>query len=64
MEFGATMSGNSYSVDEIRNTNGTLTFASLEMYQAGIPTTYTQRTINPNGDYSLYRLKECCRIVD
>ena len=55
MEFGATMSGSTYSVDEVRNTNGTFTFASLEMYQAGIPTTYTQRTINPNGDYSLYR---------
>ena len=55
MAFGATISGNSYSVDEVRNTNGTFTFASLEMYQAGIPTTYTQRTINPNGGYSLYR---------
>jgi hypothetical protein len=55
MEFGATISGSSYSVDEVRNTNGTFTFASLEMYQAGIPTTYTQRTINPNGGYSLYQ---------
>ena len=55
MMFGATVSGNSYSVDEIRNTNGTFTFASLEMYQAGMPTTYTQRTISPNGGYSLYR---------
>jgi hypothetical protein len=55
VEFGATVSGNSYSVDEVRNTNGTFTFASLDMYQAGIPTTYTQRTINPNGGYSLYR---------
>jgi hypothetical protein len=55
MEFGATVSGNSYAVDEVRNTNGTFTFASLEMYQAGAPTTYTQRTINPSGGYSLYR---------
>ena len=55
MEFGATISGNSYSVDEMRNTNGTFTFASLEMYQAGLPTTYTQRTINPDGGYSLYQ---------
>ena len=55
VEFGATVSGNSYSVDEVRNTNGTYTFASLEMYEAGIPTIYTQRTINPNGGYSLYR---------
>jgi hypothetical protein len=55
VEFGATMSGSTYSVDEVRNTNGTFTFASLEMYRAGIPTTYTQRTINPNGGYSLYQ---------
>src|SRR5688572_26551512 len=55
MEFGAMISGNSYSVDEVRNTNGTFTFASLEMYQLGLPTTYTQRTINPNGGYSLYQ---------
>ena len=55
MAFGATISGDSFSVDEVRNTNGTFTFASLEMYQAGIPTTFTQRTINPNGGYSLYQ---------
>jgi hypothetical protein len=55
MEFGATISGMSYSVDEVRNTNGTFTFVSLDMYRAGIPTTYTQRTISPNGGYSLYR---------
>jgi hypothetical protein len=55
MAFGATISGNSYGVDEVRNTNGTFTFASLEMYQLGLPTTYTQRTINPNGGYSLHQ---------
>jgi hypothetical protein len=55
MAFGATILGNSYSVDEVRNTNGTFTFASLESYQAGTPTTYTQRTINPNGGYALHR---------
>ena len=55
MEFGATISGSGYRVDEVRNTNGTFTFASLEMYQAGIPTTYTQRTINANGGYAMYQ---------
>ena len=55
MAFGATVTGNTYAVDEERNTNGTFTFASLEMYQAGLPTTYTQRTINPHGSYSLQR---------
>ena len=55
MEFGASIIGNSYAVDEVRNTSGTFTFASLEMYRDRIPTTYTQRTINPDGSYSLYR---------
>jgi carboxypeptidase family protein len=55
MAFGTEIKSLGYSVDEVRNTNGTFTFASLEMYQAGIPTTYTQRTINPNGGYSLYQ---------
>ena len=55
MEFGASIRGNSYAVNEVRNPNGTFTFASLEMYRDRIPTTYTQRTINPDGSYSLYR---------
>ena len=55
MTFGASASGSTYSVDEVRNANGTFTFASLEMYQAGLPTTYTQRTSNPNDGYSLQR---------
>jgi hypothetical protein len=53
MEFGMNVTRNSYAVDEVRNTNGTFTFASLEMYKQGIPTTYTQRTINPNGGYAI-----------
>ena len=53
MAFGGVITSNSYNVNEVRNTSGTYTFASLEMYRAGIPTTYTQRTINPNGGYSL-----------
>ena len=55
MTVGAIVSGNSYSVDEVRNGNGTFTFASLDAYLEGRPTTYTQRTINPNGSYSLQR---------
>ena len=55
MTFGATITGSTYAVDEVRNTNGTFTFASLEMYRGGLPTTYTQRTINPDGSYSMYR---------
>jgi len=55
MEFGASMTGNSYAVNEVRNPNGTFTFASLEMFRDKVPTTYTQRTINPDGSYALYR---------
>jgi len=55
MEFGASATGFSYAVDEVRNANGTFTFASLAMYEARLPTTYTQRTINPDGGYRLYR---------
>jgi hypothetical protein len=55
MAFGATISGSTYSVDEVRNTNGTFTFASLEMYKAGLPATYTQRVINPDGGYAMQR---------
>lgn len=55
MEFGTSVTGNSYRVDEVRNTNGTFTFASLDMFRAGIPATYTQRTINPNDGYALYQ---------
>ena len=50
-----TLTGSTYAVDEVRNTNGTFTFASLETYQAGLPTTYTQRTISPNDSYSMQR---------
>jgi hypothetical protein len=55
MAFGAEINGRSYSVDEVRNANGTFTFASLEAYRDRIPTTYTQRAINPSGSYSLYQ---------
>jgi len=55
MAFGAVVTASTYAVDEVRNTNGTFTFASLEMYRAGMPTTYTQRTINPNDNYSMQR---------
>jgi hypothetical protein len=53
MEFGMSVRRNSYAVDEIRNPNGTFTFASLDMYRARTPTTYTQRTINPNDGYAI-----------
>lgn len=41
--------------DELRNAAGTFTFASLEMFEAGRPTTFTQRLGNPAFAYSMYQ---------
>jgi hypothetical protein len=52
---GASAIGTYSLVDERRNENGTFTFASLEMFGAGIPTTFTQRLISARSEYSLLR---------
>jgi Carboxypeptidase regulatory-like domain len=41
-----------YRSDSAQNMGGTFTFASLDAYNAGRPTTYTQRTGDPLVDYS------------
>jgi Carboxypeptidase regulatory-like domain len=41
-----------YRSDDVRNMGGTFTFASLEDYDAGLPTTFTQRTGTPLVEYS------------
>jgi hypothetical protein len=53
---GVSVNGTRYSSDERRNANGTFTFASLAMLDAGVPTTFTQRTGNPALDYTTHRL--------
>ena len=40
-----------YRSDDSRNMGGTFTFASLEAYEAGRPTTFTQRSGNPLVEY-------------
>ena len=55
IEFGATVTGYDYMVDEVRNSNGTFTFASLEAFNAGLPTTYTRRITSPSGSYGIQR---------
>jgi hypothetical protein len=40
-----------YRSDDVRNTGGTFTFDSLEAYEAGRPTTFTQRTGDPLVQY-------------
>jgi hypothetical protein len=50
---GFTINGTSYRADEQRNATGTFTFASLEAFAAGVPTTFTQRIGTPTIDYSM-----------
>ena len=44
---GVLFEGGRYRSDDVRNSGGTFTFASLEDYEAGRPTTFTQRTGDP-----------------
>jgi hypothetical protein len=50
---GFTVNGTGYRADERRNQNGTFTFASLDAFAAGIPTTFTQRVGDPTIRYSM-----------
>jgi hypothetical protein len=52
---GFTVSGAYDRGDELRNAAGTFTFASLDMFEAGRPTTFTQRLGNPAFSYSMYQ---------
>ena len=52
---GVTITGATESGDEWRNATGTFTFASLDAFEAGQPTTFTQRLGDPSFEYSLYR---------
>jgi len=49
---GLLLEGGRYRSDDVRNMGGTFTFASLADYDAGRPTTFTQRTGDPLVDYS------------
>ena len=41
-----------YRSDDVRNATGTFTFSSVQAFQAGRPTTFTQRTGNPFVEFS------------
>jgi hypothetical protein len=41
-----------YRSDDVRNAAGTFTFSSLDAFEAGRPTTFTQRTGNPLVEFS------------
>lgn len=50
--FGILLEGGHYRSDEASNTGGTFTFASLDAYEAGRPSTYTRRDGNPLVSYA------------
>jgi hypothetical protein len=49
---GLLLEAGRYRGDEVRNAAGTFTFSSLEAFEAGRPTTFTQRTGNPLVEFS------------
>ena len=49
---GFVLEAGRYRSDDSRNMGGTFTFASLDAYDAGQPTTFTQRSGNPLVEYS------------
>jgi hypothetical protein len=49
---GFLLEGGRYRSDDVRNYAGTFTFASLEAFEAGLPTTFTQRTGDPLVEFS------------
>jgi hypothetical protein len=53
---GFLLEGGRYRSDDVRNYSGTFTFGSLEAYEAGLPTTFTQRIGNPLVEYSAAQL--------
>jgi Carboxypeptidase regulatory-like domain len=53
---GFLFEGGRYRSDDARNMGGTFTFASLANYEAGMPTTYTQRTGDPLVTYGQSQL--------
>jgi hypothetical protein len=52
---GASVGGSDYRGDAYSNASGTFTFSSLASFEAGRPTTFTQRVGDPTFAYSLYR---------
>ena len=56
IETGVNATGARMHGDEWRNASGTFTFASLDAYAAGQPTTFTQRLGDPTFTYSMYRV--------
>ena len=52
MRAGLLLEAGSYRSDDVRNAAGTFTFASLDAFLAGRPTTFSQRTGDPLVEFS------------
>ncbi len=55
MRAGVEFEAGSYRSDETSNPFGTFTFASLEAFRAGTPTTFSQRIGDPSLSFSQYQ---------
>jgi hypothetical protein len=52
---GLQLEANWYSTTQLRNGNGTFTFASLDLYEAGVPTSYTRRVGDTPVEFEQYQ---------
>lgn len=55
LRAGFTLEAGSYDSSELRNTNGTFTFASLDDFRAGRPLQFSQRSGSPTVDFTQYQ---------
>lgn len=55
MRVGVRLEGGTYRQEDFRNANGTFTFASLADFEAGVPTTFTQRIGQVPTGFSQYQ---------
>jgi hypothetical protein len=56
LRAGALVEGFFVDTSTIQNANGTFTFPTLDAYDAGTPSTFTQRQGDPALDYSMWQL--------
>ena len=56
MRAGLLLEGSAHQSHELRNFNGTFTFASLDAYRAGLPAIFNQRLGAPSVDFTQYQV--------
>jgi Carboxypeptidase regulatory-like domain len=55
LRMGLSLDGEKFRSDELDNATGTFTFASLDAFRSGRPTTFTQRAGDPRVDFTQYQ---------